>query len=179
MQAPESFETKRLLIRRCKSSDAEAVYNTYASKQERVRYISWKAHRTIADTREFLEVAHQNFDSGKDFAYALVLKENNTLVGSIGMVNEGGRVFIGYIIGKEYERKGYTTEAVKCMLSYLSNQHGVFRIWACCAVENIASAKVLEKAGMLQEALVKDWVIFPNLNNQPRDCYFYYYPKPE
>lgn len=176
MIAIESFLTDRLHIRRLKTSDAEAIFDAYASKEKCVQYISWKAHESILDTKAFLEVAIKNFDSGKDYAYAILLKETKQLIGSIGMVNEGGKVSIGYVLGTQYTGKGFATEATKCLLNYLSTQQGIFRIWACCAIENKASAKVLERSGMLLEATVKDWVVFPNLNNESRDCLFYYYP---
>jgi ribosomal-protein-alanine N-acetyltransferase len=176
MNAPESFLTDRLIIRRLKTMDAESIFNAYASNVESVKYISWKVHETLIDTKAFLEVTIPKFDSGKDYAYGIELKDSKEFIGSIGMVNEGGKAFIGYIIGAKYEGKGYCTEAAKCILNHLSKQPDIFRIWACCAVENIGSVKVLEKAGMVQEATIKDWVLFPNLNNEPRDCHFYYYP---
>ena len=74
------------------------------------------------------------------------------------------------------EGKGFATEAATYILHFLSKQPEIYRIWACCATENNASVRVLEKSGMIREGVVKDWIVFPNLNNEARDCHFFYYP---
>jgi RimJ/RimL family protein N-acetyltransferase len=50
---------------------------------------------------------------------------------------------------------------------------GVYRIWAVCDVENTASARVLEKLGMVRERVLRKWIIHPNVSPVPRDCYVY------
>jgi RimJ/RimL family protein N-acetyltransferase len=46
-------------------------------------------------------------------------------------------------------------------------------VWALCDVENIASARVLEKAGMTCEGTLKQFGIHPNISATPRDCFSY------
>jgi len=57
------------------------------------------------------------------------------------------------------------------------NAHGsareVIRIGAVCDVENIGSARVLEKSGFVREGLLRRWLIHPNISDEPRDCYSY------
>jgi RimJ/RimL family protein N-acetyltransferase len=40
-------------------------------------------------------------------------------------------------------------------------------------VENIASARVMEKAGMAREGLLRRYVVHPNISAEPRDAYLY------
>jgi RimJ/RimL family protein N-acetyltransferase len=49
----------------------------------------------------------------------------------------------------------------------------VFRIGAVCDVDNIGSARVMEKAGLVREGLLRRWLIHPTIGNQPRDCFVY------
>jgi hypothetical protein len=44
---------------------------------------------------------------------------------------------------------------------------------AFCDVKNTASARVLEKLGMLRESLLRRWIIHPNISPEPGDCYVY------
>ena len=49
----------------------------------------------------------------------------------------------------------------------------VFRISAVCDVENVGSARVLEKSGFVREGVLRRWMMHPNVSNEPRDCYSY------
>jgi RimJ/RimL family protein N-acetyltransferase len=40
-------------------------------------------------------------------------------------------------------------------------------------IENIASQRVLEKAGMLREGLLRKYIVHPNISDVPRDSYIY------
>jgi ribosomal-protein-alanine N-acetyltransferase len=168
-----SFTTERLLIRKLEYSDAENIFSTYASNPISTRYISWSTHQRIDDTHAFLKAKIESWDDGPDHTYVSVDKVTNQFIGSIGFVTEGRRVFVGYIMAPEMEGKGYASEAARCMVDYLSSLNCYSKIWAYCAVENEASAKVLENAGMEREALVHNWVNFINLDNAYLDCYFY------
>jgi ribosomal-protein-alanine N-acetyltransferase len=52
-------------------------------------------------------------------------------------------------------------------------QESVFRIGAVCDVENIGSARVMEKAGLVREGLSRRWLVHPNISDEPRDCFSY------
>jgi RimJ/RimL family protein N-acetyltransferase len=62
-------------------------------------------------------------------------------------LNSNGMVEIGYGIKKEYEGKGYMTEAVTAMARWASEQIGVKYVEAEADPDNKASHRVLEKAG--------------------------------
>jgi len=53
----ETIETERLLLRKPKQSDAQAVFHRYASDREVTRYLSWPTHRSVADTLAFLSMS--------------------------------------------------------------------------------------------------------------------------
>ncbi len=178
MKHQENFTTERLVIRKLQYLDAEDIFNSYASDPKSTRYISWPTHKSIQETNIFLKSKIENWGNESDHPYAIFHKDSNEFIGSIGFVNETGKVFIGYIIAPKMEGKGYATEATKCIVQYLVSRNEYYRIWACCALENKPSTKVLEKAGMIREALIKKWVNFPNMNKESLDCYFYYYPFP-
>ena len=53
------------------------------------------------------------------------------------------------------------------------DQEPIHRVWAVCDVENRGSARVLEKVGMQREAILRKWLVHPNISPIPRDCYCY------
>lgn len=62
---------------------------------------------------------------------------------------------IGFWIGREYWGQGYASEALRACLQYGFTVLDVARIQCCCAPENIASWKVMEKVGMVYEGTLR------------------------
>lgn len=176
LNLPESFETKRLLVRQLHDSDARAIYDGYASIPETTRYISWPTHKSIADTYHFLKLKDENWRLGKDYAYGIEEKASRTLIGGVGAINEDGKVAIGYILNSAFTGHGYATEAVVKLTDILKDLPQVWRIWALSDIDNIASHRVLEKAGFEREGVLKSWYKFVNQNNAIKDCVFYRLP---
>ena len=65
------------------------------------------------------------------------------------------------------------TEALQPLVNWVINQPEIYRVWAVCDCENLASARVLEKIGMTREGVLRRWLIHPNLSDVPRDCLCY------
>ena len=63
------------------------------------------------------------------------------------------------IVNKNYQQKGYATEALCAVLYYLF-QKGIHRVYAECDPKNISSWKLLEKVGQKKEAHLKQNVYF-------------------
>jgi [ribosomal protein S5]-alanine N-acetyltransferase len=89
-------------------------------------------------------------------AYALVIHEKSTgnFIGLIGL--KMGKLHYRnaeawFKISPQYWGKGFATEALQTIIGFGFHHLHLHRIEAGCAVENIASYKVMEKAGMLRE----------------------------
>ena len=63
------------------------------------------------------------------------------------------------------------TEAIESFIKKIFKIKSIQRVWAVCDVENMASKRVMEKAGMKYEGLLKSWLVHPNMGPKPRDCY--------
>jgi len=60
------------------------------------------------------------------------------------------------------------------MLSLAFAQPTVQRLYALCHVEHLASARVLEKAGLRREGTLRRYLLFPNLPaTLPSDVFCY------
>lgn len=88
------------------------------------------------------------------YIFCIELKETNQFVGLIAL-NLGKLNYrlaeTWYKIHPDYWKKGYATEALKKLLEFGFINLQLHRIEAGCAVENGASVKVLENAGMVKE----------------------------
>jgi len=178
LELEEKFETERLLFQRLRYEDAEEIFYAYASKPEATRYVSWATHRSVADTRRYLMHTRAAWAAGTDYSFSIRLKNTHRLIGSIGCLNEYGKIQFGYIISPAQWNKGYATEATRRFMELLAARPVVYRIGTLVDVANIASQRVLEKCGLIEEARLTRWLRFVNQNNEPRDCILYYYPLP-
>ncbi len=79
-------------------------------------------------------------------------KKDGTQIGEIHHLKD---LEIGYCLIPTERRKGYCTEAVKIMVDYLFLSKDAVRIYALTNVKNVASQKVLEKAGFKKEGVLR------------------------
>jgi RimJ/RimL family protein N-acetyltransferase len=170
MRLPERIETDRLNLARIRYEEAEEIFYSYASKPEATKFLSFHTHQSIQDARSFLKYAVPAWDSGVEYVYGIRLRNENRFIGTFGIINDNGKVHIGYCISPSQWGQGYTTEAAKAVLYELKQQKDIYRIWAFADAENIASHKVLLKCGLQEEARLEKWFRFINQNNQPKDC---------
>ena len=77
---------------------------------------------------------------------------------------------IGYVISKDYWGKGLTTEVAKELVKFGFEEMDLVRVQARCDVENIASARVMEKAGMTFEGIIRKGIF---VKGEHRDLKMY------
>ncbi len=77
---------------------------------------------------------------------------------------------IGYGLITSERGKGYCTEAVKTMVDYLFLSKNIVRIYALTNVKNVASQKVLEKAGFKKDGVIRKSLF---INGEWRDRSLY------
>jgi len=58
--------------------------------------------------------------------------------------------------------KGYATEATRAIIHWAFQQSTIYRVNASTDIENVASQKVLGKAGMVREGLLRKYIVHPN-----------------
>ncbi len=91
--------------------------------------------------------------AGDLITFAITLLTDGSFLGSISLHPNDSRKQseISYWIGKPYWNQGYATEAVAGVLSYAFNNLKFERVYAAHFTRNIASGRVMQKAGMLYE----------------------------
>jgi RimJ/RimL family protein N-acetyltransferase len=163
MKAPERIETARLVLRRPRAADAEAIFARYASDPDVTRLLSWPTHRTVADTRAFLEFSDGEWQRWPAGPY-LIESHDGRLLGSTGLGFETPlRASTGYVLARDAWGAGYATEALATLVGGVPDL-GVQRLHALCHADHAASQRVLEKCGFTREALLRCHSEFPNLS---------------
>ncbi len=171
---PPVLETERLILRRPRMEDAEAIFESYARDVEVTRYLNWMPHTSIDQTREVLAEFIDRWKSGDSYEYVLENKDSNELMGMIGLGDEDAKAVIGYVLARPYWGKGYMTEAEKALIRWGLHQGHYQRVHAFCDMENNASSKVMEKAGMQFEGVLRKWCWHPQADQKRlRDCKMY------
>jgi len=153
-------ETERLLLRPIDPvGDLEAMH-AYLSREDVCAYIPPEP-RTLEQLADALgrpeRVRSVLTEAGQVLALAVVLKETGRLIGDLVLFwhsaeHRSGE--IGYAFHPDVHGKGYATEAARALLGLAFDGLGLRRVTARIDEENPASAAVLRKLGMRQEAVL-------------------------
>lgn len=176
LDLPTQIFTERLTIQKLRYEEAEEIFYSYSSKPEATRFMSWPTHNSLDDTIAFLRYAESGWRAGTDYSFSIRLANSARLIGSFGVINENGKLQFGYIYSPTQWGKGYATEVCRTMMAILRQQPGVYRIQTFTDVDNIASARVLIKSGLVEEARLSHWYRFVNQNNAAKDCIHFKLP---
>ena len=160
------LETDRLILRAWEITDLDDFFE-YASVEGVGEKAGWEHHKSKDKSLEILKM----FIEEKK-VFAIVLKENQKVIGSIGIEelseeldkdldNLVGRE-LGYVLNKDYWNKGIMTEAVSKVVDYCFNTLKLNFLMASYFNHNIASKKVLEN---LNFKFYKDIIIKTGYNN--------------
>ena len=111
---------------------------------------------TEQDGKEFIS-AMLSADENETFAFSITV--DDMVIGSIGIFRQGNihrqTAELGYYIAEEYWGKGIMAEAVKQICEYVFGNSDIIRIYAEPFAYNIASCRVLEKAGFQYEGTLR------------------------
>jgi RimJ/RimL family protein N-acetyltransferase len=161
-------------LRRPRLSDAAGIFDRYAQDPQVTRYLMWMPHQSIAHTRQFLTDSAEGRQAGRQFHWVICpLGEEPQVIGMIGLDCESFKVDLGYALARDSWGRGLASEAASAVVETALAEEHIVRVGAHCHVENLASARVLEKAGMQREGILRRMVAFPNVNGAVCDIIVY------
>lgn len=152
------IETERLILRPFTPEDADPMFRNWASDPVVTEFMTWPAHRSVEDTRGIISLWIAEYAKGDAFNWAIELKGLGEPIGSIGVVSSDEAVEgveIGYCLGRAYWGKGMMPEALCAVVDYLFDEVGARRISARHDARNPKSGRVMEKAGMTKEGVLR------------------------
>ena len=136
-------------MRNWQKSDLDDFYE-YASIEGISHLTGWPHHENIEVSRGILQRFIEN-----DVEYALVLKEENKVIGALGFHHRTAdpnykadvQREIGYILSKKYWGRGLMPEAVRAAIPYAFEEIKVDVLWTGHKNINHQSQRVIEKSG--------------------------------
>ncbi|HRN16333.1 MAG TPA: GNAT family protein [Xylanibacter oryzae] len=149
------IETERLILRNITEDDAFDIFE-YGREANVGPNAGWKPHENIEETREIMKQVFLN----QQYVFGIVLKENNKMIGSIGLIKDPKRenpyaLMLGYAISEKYWRRGIVTEASKAVIDFGFKDPEVDIITCCCYSFNQRSRRVIEKCGFKYEGCLR------------------------
>lgn len=147
------LETSRLCLRAIQERDVNEVF-LLRSDKELMKYIPRPIANDIDDAIEHIKMVSSIIAKNEGLNWAITELNSNLMIGIIGFYRlrpENFRGEIGYMILREYQNKGYISEAIAKTLDYAFNNIGFNSIEAVIDPENIASERVLIKNGFRKE----------------------------
>ena len=156
-QGTKVIETQRLILRPFAATDAQAMYNNWASDPEASKFLTWQPHVSVEETGRLLaddwipQYTKQDY-----YHWAIELKEIGQIIGSIGSMEQKEQVQtaeIGYCIGKQWWNQGLMTEALAAVMAYLFEEVGINRLELRHDTNNPASGRVMAKCGLQLEGI--------------------------
>ena len=151
------LESNRLILRKFTLDDAEGMYNNWGSDPECCKYLAWDVHKSVDETKALLQSWVNDYENGA-LNWVVELKETGEIIGSISvmeLLKKQSTAAIGYCYGSKFWGNGYATEALRTVLEYLLNDCGIYLVEARHISGNPASGRVMEKAGMRKDGVLR------------------------
>lgn len=169
----ETIETPRLILREFELDDVEDFYE-YARNPQVGPNAGWSPHRSLSESEAILNMFLRNND-----VWAIVYKNNNKVIGSIGLHADLLRSTLktvesrclGYALSYNYWGLGLATEAVKALQKHAFENMGLDLISVDHYPSNKRSMRVIEKCGFKFEGTLRKARV--SHENKPMDisCY--------
>jgi len=169
MTGPATLSSERLHFRTVARSDAAALFAAWTSDPDTVRFLQWRPHRALSEAEDFLAQL-ERATANHEKSYYVASEVHGGDVGFASLkIEEGCRVILGFVVFRDFRGRGYACEMIRALCDWSFSQPGIFRVYALCDVDNRASIRAMEKAGLVREGILRRWAVHPNLGREPRD----------
>jgi RimJ/RimL family protein N-acetyltransferase len=155
----------RVRLRAPAAADADAVFARICSDRDVTRYLAWRPHPNVAETRR---VITSLFNADKEITR--LIEVGDEVVGLCGRRSrQPHEVELGYCLARDWWGRGLMSEVVVLLLDEIARDTTVYRVSAFCHVDNAASAGVLRSCGLTLEGRLARYSMFPNISDEPQD----------
>lgn len=156
----QSVETERLVLRRFKYSDNEAMLRNWIADEKIQSMYSEPTYTTTEAVNELLKKYIDSYENSDYYRWAIILKDSDECIGQIAyfLVDTNNNFAeIEYCIGSDFQCKGFATEATKAVIEYGFSKINLHKVQICTKTINIPSQKVIEKCGFHYEGTLRDY----------------------
>lgn len=154
------IKTERLILRQFQYSDDNSMLKNWIADEKVQSLYLEPVYTTKAEVKELLDRYIGNYQNNDYYRWAVILKSNNECVGQIAYFlfdSKNQFAEIEYCIGREFQCKGFATEATKAVIEYGFDKINLHKIQISHKSINIPSKRVIEKCGFVYEGTLRDF----------------------
>lgn len=144
-----TLETERLILRRITPKDVADVFAIRADYQATKLNIG-APYTTVEQAGSLIHRMQDNFMEGSELRWGVTQRGSDRVIGMIGFnywVQADRRAAVGFDLNRQYWGQGIMSDALVAVVRFGFESMGLNRIEADCSIMNVASQRVLEKAG--------------------------------
>lgn len=146
VRPPELLAAGGVWLRRARTSDAAALFTSYASDPAATRYLSWPPRRSVREVARWLAPRVAGWDDGSELRWVLVDAPEGDAFGTVSLRRTDGGFDLGYALSVARSGDGIATTAVGRVLAWLDGGLGAV-VEARTDPEHAASLTVLRRNG--------------------------------
>lgn len=166
------LETPRFFLRKISENDASDIF-AFRSDEQVMRYIPRPVAKKPEDILIVVEMINTGIANNQSINWGICDKNTNKLIGIIGYVRmnfTNQRAEVGYVLHRDYHRRGIMNEALKAVIDYGFKGMNLNCIEAIIHPRNEGSIALIEKNNFKREGLLRDF----NYHNEVfSDAYVY------
>jgi RimJ/RimL family protein N-acetyltransferase len=161
-------------LRAYEPGDAQSLWEAAReSAAEVFPWLAWcHAQYSMAEAAEWIRSKARLAAEGREYAFAMVGPDGRYLGGcGLNQINHNHRFAnVGYWVRSSATGRGVATQAVHQLADFAFGETDLVRLEIVCAVGNVRSQRVAERAGAVREGVLKNRLL---LHGQPVDAVMY------
>lgn len=151
----QKIETERLVLRKLEISDADIITKYAGDRKISEFTLNIPFPYLEKDAVWWINNSFKGFEENTHYTFGIYLKDTKEFRISLLLDMKNSRASLGYWIAVPFWNKGFMTEAVNAIMKFGFETLNLNKIYAQHLVQNEASGKVMQKAGMILEGELK------------------------
>lgn len=149
--------TERLILRAFSLSDSADVQRLAGEKEVAATTLLIPHPYPDGAAEEWISSHAGQVQRGEQYVFAITDQGTGELMGAIGLGRNSthNKAELGYWVGVDFWGRGYCSEAARAIVHFGFESLGLNRIHSCHFLTNPASGRVLQKAGLKYEGLLR------------------------
>ena len=166
----QAIQTRRLLLRQIRESDAEALFHYYKNPNV-TQYLDWGGPASVPGAVRIIREWNEAYERRNFIRWGVTIKGEEQMIGTVVIHTKEQNapyglfthpiaevVSIGYELSEAYWNQGIATEAVEAVIRFVFRYISTPRIQAYVEPENKYSLQLLKRMGMREEGLLRSYL---------------------